>query len=55
VSRLGADADSDVVAPRCVALLIIGLKKNKEARLNNVMLLPEVGPEYAGFGLSGRF
>jgi hypothetical protein len=38
-----------------VALLIIGLKKNKEARLNNVMLLPEVGPEYAGFGLSGRF
>lgn len=38
-----------------VALLIIGLKKNKEARLNNVMLLPDVGPEYAGFGLSGRF
>lgn len=38
-----------------VALLIVGLKRNKEARLQNVMLLPEVGPEYAGFGLSGRF
>jgi hypothetical protein len=38
-----------------VALLIIGLQRNKAARLQNVMVLPEVGPEYAGFGLSGRF
>jgi ElaB/YqjD/DUF883 family membrane-anchored ribosome-binding protein len=38
-----------------VALLIIGLKRNKDARLGNVMVLPEVGPDYAGFGLSGRF
>jgi hypothetical protein len=38
-----------------VALLIIGLQRNKAARLQNVMLLPEVGPEYAGFGLSGKF
>jgi ElaB/YqjD/DUF883 family membrane-anchored ribosome-binding protein len=38
-----------------VALLIIGLQRNKAARLNRVMVLPEVGPDYAGFGLSGRF
>jgi antitoxin component HigA of HigAB toxin-antitoxin module len=38
-----------------VALLIIGLKRNKDARLGNVMVLPDVGPDYAGFGLSGRF
>lgn len=38
-----------------VALLIVGLQRNKAARLQNVMVLPEVGPEYAGFGLSGRF
>jgi hypothetical protein len=38
-----------------VALLIIGLKRNKEARLQNVMVLPEVGPNYAGVGASLRF
>lgn len=38
-----------------VALLIIGLQRNKAARLQNVMVLPEVGPEYAGLGLTGRF
>jgi hypothetical protein len=38
-----------------VALLIIGLKRNKEARLQNVMVLPEVGPNYAGFGTTVRF
>jgi hypothetical protein len=38
-----------------VALLIIGLQRNKAARVGNVMLLPEVRPDYAGFGLSGRF
>lgn len=37
-----------------VALLVVGLRKNKQAR-NSVMLVPEAGPGYAGFGLSGRF
>jgi hypothetical protein len=37
-----------------VALLVIGLRKNKQAR-NSVMVLPEAGPGYAGFGISGRF
>lgn len=38
-----------------VALLIVGLKRNKDARLQNVMVLPEVGPDYAGVGASLRF
>jgi hypothetical protein len=38
-----------------IALLIVGLQRNKAARLRNVMMLPEVGPAYAGFGLTGRF
>ena len=38
-----------------VALLIIGLKRNKDARLQNVMVLPEVGPSYAGMGATFRF
>jgi hypothetical protein len=38
-----------------VALLVIGLQRNKAARLRNVMVLPEAGPNYAGFGLSARF
>ena len=38
-----------------VALLIIGLKRNKEARLQNVMVLPEIGPNYAGLGTTLRF
>lgn len=37
-----------------VALLVIGLRKNKQAR-NSVMMLPEAGPNYVGLGLSGRF
>jgi hypothetical protein len=37
-----------------VALLVIGLRKNKQAR-SSVMVLPEAGPGYAGFGVSGRF
>jgi hypothetical protein len=39
----------------CVALLIIGLQRNKQARLQNVMVLPEVGPNYAGVGTTLRF
>jgi hypothetical protein len=38
-----------------IALLVVGLKRNKDARLRNVMVLPEAGPNYAGLGLSGRF
>lgn len=38
-----------------VALLVIGLQRNKEARLRNVMVLPEVGPDYAGVGAAWRF
>ncbi|HLT35789.1 MAG TPA: hypothetical protein VK034_05875, partial [Enhygromyxa sp.] len=38
-----------------VALLIIGLRKNKEARGSAMMVVPEAGPNYAGVGLSGRF
>jgi hypothetical protein len=38
-----------------IALLVVGLQRNKAARLRNVMVLPEVGPQYAGFGLSARF
>jgi hypothetical protein len=38
-----------------IALLIIGLKRNKDARLQNVMVLPEIGPSYAGFGTTLRF
>ncbi|MFO7563229.1 MAG: hypothetical protein R6X02_11345 [Enhygromyxa sp.] len=47
-----------VVAPIFIgagaALLVIGLRKNKQAR-SSVMVLPEAGPGYAGFGVSGRF
>lgn len=35
------------------ALLVIGLRKNKEAR--RALVVPEFGPGYAGFGISGRF
>src|SRR5690606_6046948 len=35
-----------------VALLIIGLRKNKEARGSAMMVVPEAGPNYAGVGLS---
>lgn len=38
-----------------VALLVLGLQRNKAARIGNVMLLPEAGPNYAGLGLTGRF
>ncbi|WP_146155499.1 hypothetical protein [Enhygromyxa salina] len=38
-----------------IALLVVGLKRNRDARLRNVMLLPEAGPGYAGVGFSGRF
>lgn len=38
-----------------IALLIIGLKRNKDARLRNVMVLPAAGPGYAGVGFSGAF
>jgi hypothetical protein len=37
-----------------VALLVIGLRRNKQAS-SSVMVLPEAGPNYAGFGISGRF
>jgi len=47
-----------VIAPLAlgagVALLIIGLKKNKQAR-NQAMVLPVAGPDYMGLGFSGRF
>jgi hypothetical protein len=36
------------------ALLIIGLRKNKAAR-RNAMLVPNVGPRFVGVGLTGRF
>jgi hypothetical protein len=36
-----------------VALLIIGLRKNKAAR--SAMILPAAGPNYVGFGVSGKF
>ena len=38
-----------------VALLAIGLKRNADARNQNLMLVPSLGPGYAGVGLSGRF
>ena len=38
-----------------IALLIVGLKRNKDARLRNVMVLPAAGPGYAGVGFSGAF
>jgi hypothetical protein len=36
-----------------VALLVIGLRKNKQAR--SAMVVPEAGPNYVGLGFSGRF
>ena len=38
-----------------VALIAIGAKRNKDARMSSVMILPEAGRGYAGLGLSGRF
>jgi hypothetical protein len=38
-----------------IALLIVGMKRNKDARLRNVMVLPEAGPGYTGVGFSGAF
>ena len=38
-----------------IALIVVGAKRNKEARRSNMMLVPEFGPTYAGFGLSGSF
>ncbi len=37
-----------------VALVIIGLRKNKAAR-NGAMLLPQAGPNYVGLGIHGHF
>lgn len=36
------------------ALLIIGMRKNKAAR-RNAMLVPNVGPNFVGMGVTGRF
>ena len=36
-----------------IALLVVGMKRNKDARLRNVMVLPAAGPDYAGVGFSG--
>ncbi|WP_146157221.1 hypothetical protein [Enhygromyxa salina] len=38
-----------------IALLVIGLQRNKAARLRNVSVLPNVAPGYAGLGFSGTF
>jgi hypothetical protein len=38
-----------------IALLIVGMQRNKAARLRNVMVLPEAGPGYAGVGFTGAF
>jgi hypothetical protein len=37
-----------------VALLILGIKKNKKTA-GNAMLVPTFGPDYAGVGFTGRF
>jgi hypothetical protein len=47
-----------VVAPIFIgagaALLVIGLRKNKQAR-SSMMVLPEAGPSFVGLSLSGRW